>query len=174
MTGGKIQLDANEYNQTSCGPSIELIYNNDCCTSKSGCLNALLSGLADFFFVTIFPDSPTLGEYITERVSGMGFCQLSRNLNSHFTLDKAFDACPTAKGQVNNLGSAYAQVWWQARKANNANLVDFDKLFLRHLTQLETSDNFFSLLDKALQLDTKEFQSHFSNALKQATQDHGF
>jgi hypothetical protein len=133
-----------------------------CCSDSYGCSRAIASGVGDYFAAMIFPDQPTVGESWANRTQGLGFCNLSRDLNEARTRTAraAYDACSASgvAGETSTMGTVYASIWWQVRKNAEAmapaiGAIDIDTLFMKHLTVLNGEDNFSTAIVKIMQLD---------------------
>lgn len=160
----------------NCGPTESTIVPADCCRSQDGCSKAIISGAADYFVGLTFEEKPTLGEWLTQRESGLGFCGISRNLNSNLNLDLAttYNACVEAtnvRGQINLMGAWYASVWWRIRTQlkSQQDLRNFDALYMRHLSLIRPEDNFQTIFSKVLDLDKKYYGGAFSDDFKKVT-----
>ena len=181
LSNGAAQVASDDPNHSHCGPSEDQLYENDCCRN-SVCTNALTSGMADYLVGVIFSEAPilsppTLGEYPTNRASGLGHCGLSRNLTEVYTLYNAYHACKSAPAQIQNLGSVYGQIWWQAREEARKALQPsefekFDEFFLAHIEKLTNQDSDVTLLNKAQQIDTNKFQGKFFKYLNTTLATH--
>jgi hypothetical protein len=172
----QVNFNRNNYDldsqQIDCGPDGS-VYKKDCCSSKMGCSKAILSGISDYFVGMIFENNPTLGEYITQRSSGLGFCEISRDLNANLSLDlqAAYDACflpnlnSRVHGQINVMGSWYASIWWRVRAIlpTDSDRKSLDRLFMLHLQVVLPIDNFQSIFQKINELDKTNFNGNFSN-----------
>lgn len=145
-----------------------------CCTSVSGCSRAIASGVGDYFAAVIFPDRPVVGETWANRTQGLGFCNISRNLNDARTLtaSSVFNACASAgiSGEVSTMGTVYASIWWELRKAAAAERpvrgdADIDKLFMSHLAVLKGDDTFPSAYAKIMDLDETLFGGRYADLI---------
>jgi len=152
-----------------CGLSGGAVFENDCCTTVNGCSRALASGQADYLVALMFPENPTVGETWVNRSSGFRYCNMSRDLRRHAntTAAQAFAACTPfgASGQIYNMGTLYASIWFEIRKKLSADLPerlkDFDRLYMLHLAQLAGHDNFTTALSKIKQIDAAAFSMTF-------------
>lgn len=139
---------------------------NGCCTSQAGCARAIESGVGDYFVAMMFPDQPTVGETWVDSVTGLGFCNQSRDLRqaSTRTAQAAFDACGAGgTGEVATLGTIYASIWWEVRKAaGEAGSKDIDTLFMLHLSSLTGDDDFKTALEKIKSIDSQRFGGKYT------------
>lgn len=168
--GGVIDDLALDTNHADCGLNGAAVFQNDCCTTASGCSRALQSGAADYLVALVFPENPTLGETWVNRSSGLDYCSFSRDLRLHrnSTAQQAFGACTSrgASGQIYPMGTLYASMWFEIRKAVKAalpgRLNDFDRLYILHLAQLTGPDTFTTAITKIKAIDAAQFGSAFS------------
>lgn len=151
----------------ACAIDMGPTYDKGCCKTKNGCSRALAAGQADYFISLIFPDQPTLGETWVNRASGFKACEMTRDLRSHAssTADQLYANCATsgAAGQVYNMGTLYASIWYEIRKSlAETERNDFDKLFMQHVAQIRGSDTFATIKTKIKSIDASVFGGKFS------------
>lgn len=165
-----------------CGPTQDNQHPAGCCKSALGCSRAIQNGVSDYFVALVFLDSPGLGEYWTNRLEGLSFCGVSRNLNLSRDLNSetAFLACKEVgwsdsqnsfhgnSGVVEVMGGVYASIWWNVRAQVAAfgagRVADLDRLFMLHLRDIRPTDNFQTILtENILILDQKEFGGFFKD-----------
>ncbi len=145
----------------------------ECCSSNLGCARALESAAGDYFVHLIFPDRPGLGEAWINKATGIGFCNIARNLTLNKTLSasSAYSACASqsAAGEVHIMGTLYASIWWNIR--TNAELTksgsskDIDTLFMQHLNLLTADDDFKTVQAKILSVDDRLFAGSHKNTI---------
>lgn len=141
-----------------------------CCVSAAGCSRAIASGVGDYFAAMMFPQKPIVGEAWANRTQGLGFCNVARNLNDARTLTApgVYSACSSAglSGEVSTMGTVYASIWWEIRKAaasSNPTIgeAEIDMLFMSHLSELRGDETFASALTKVLNLETRLFGGRY-------------
>ncbi len=151
-SGGRLyNLPSKEDQHKMCGLDAK-----GCCSSRLGCARALASGAATYTTALMFPEKPVIGELGANRLAGVRLCgAMDRDLRTltSVTATSAFVACEARKGDVNILGSLYASIWWEIRKAFPAETYKVDHIFLRHLLQLTAEDTFLTAKEKVLGLD---------------------
>lgn len=149
-----------------------------CCKDANGCTAAIISGAADFMVAAYFGASGTrIGEGWKNDISGLRTCGLSRDpaAQSKLTRSQAHQACSSrgSSGNITTMGLLYASIWWEARlKASDT--LDFDKLFVRHLTEIRSDDTIATLKTKILSLDSSAFASRHSSNLNAEFTRRGF
>lgn len=148
-----------------------------CCATASGCARAIASGVGDYFAALIFPQRPIIGETWANNPNGIVTCGVDRNLATAGarTATAAFGACTPqgTAGDVSVMGTVYASIWWEARKAANAAAPgadkDIDTLFMQHLSLLTGDDDFKTAIQKIASVDQRLFAGKytplFANAL---------
>jgi hypothetical protein len=168
-TLGKIDDMGNDTHHMDCGPTGGETYQNDCCQTKDGCSRAVAAGASDYLVALMFPDAPTVGEYWANRGSGLGFCNISRDLrmNANLSASEAFGACRDfgVAGEIYNMGTLYASIWWEIRKQlkqDPAATLQFDQLYMRHLSALDGADTITTAVSKAKQIDARDFAGRFT------------
>lgn len=171
-TNGNIELKDSDTHHLDCGPENGPIFQKACCHSETGCSRAISAGASDYLTALMFPESPTLAEYLMNDPSGLNMCGQSRDLRlaSSLKVSDAFHACDAqgAQGEVYTMGTIYASIWWEIRKS----LVEseqrvFDRLYMRHLSMIDSEDDFRTLLQKIEQLDCSEFACRFSPSFRE-------
>lgn len=139
---------------------------NGCCASQIGCARAIESGVGDYFAAMIFPDQPTVGETWAGSVNGLGFCSQSRDLRTAggLSAQTAYNACGAAgAGEVTTMGTVYASIWWEVRKAAGENGArDIDTIFMQHLALLNGGDTFQTAKAKIRSVDARLFNGKYS------------
>ncbi len=145
-----------------CGITGYEVYKNDCCADRFGCSKAVTAGLSDYMVAAVFPKFPAVAESLGNNTQGMDFCGITRNASTNRSLlaGQAYAACSEAgrPGQVFAMGSFFASVWLNVReKVYSADLArgvrDLDRLYMVLLPELESSDDFLTVLDKIEVLD---------------------
>lgn len=75
------------------------------------------------------------------------------------------------------MGTLYASIWWDVRRqvilSPDLNLKDFNLLFLKHVSHIQSNDDFNSILDKIKKIDTQWFQGRYSVLFDQVYADKG-
>jgi len=161
-------------NLNSVSPTTHRLCQSDpvgCCQTRNGCARALLAGSSTYFVGVMFPDRPVVGEMAENRLAGARICSaVDRNLNTASTLtaDTAFNACATARGDVQAMGLVYASFWWDLRRSPQSSAEEIDRLYLEHLKILRGDDTFVSAKAKILQLNQTLFSGRYSNILDAA------
>ena len=176
-TSGLINAKGLNAHHESCLDQVD-----QCCTSAQGCSQAIISGIGDYLVAIMFPESPSIGQTWTNSIDGFGFCDYSRNLNSStqtFNATETYAACEAqgAPGQVNTMGSTYASAWFATRRRiqleNQSPVVDFDRLFFRHLAELRGTDTFSTALEKVIDLDQRITSGKFTARIQSEFQKYG-
>ncbi len=166
-TNGASEDLSQDTNHRDCGVTGGPVFLKDCCTARQGCSRAIASGQADYLVALMFPRNTTVGESWVNRASGFKMCEMSRDLRLHAntTAQQAFDTCgASASGQVLNMGTLYASIWFEIRQqVPDGQVADFDKLYMRHLSEVRGADTFATLLVKIKALDAAEFGGAFSS-----------
>lgn len=169
-TDGAINNLVGDSNHKSCG-----LNKLGCCVSELGCSKAIASGVGDYLAAVMFPDKLGIGEFVTNSMVGISYCGFSRNISSHSTASvmSAFNSCSiqSGVGQVNNMGSLYAAIWWQIR--NSADPVEIDILFMEHLKYLSAEHTFIDALSKALEADARLYNSKHMTMIRNEFQKKG-
>lgn len=130
--------------------SMETCTNNCFCTGVRGCIGGINEGQADFHFLMLFHDSTPLGETWANNINGINGRNVTRNQN--LTAQQAFSASSPG-GEVHNMGAFYAAVLWAIYTAPGVNKVEFEKIFMEHLTMLTGSADFKFARDRLLDAD---------------------
>lgn len=142
---------------------------NGCCKTSQGCAKAIASGAADYLSAVMFPQQTALGETWSNDIDGVSVCGISRNVakNKQLTAEAAFGACSSSaedkEGEVHNLGSVYASIWWEVRtQVDDSESADIDRLYTNHLPLLTGQDDFSTAFSKIQSLDQKLFAGKYS------------
>lgn len=153
-------------NTVTCTDSQSYSAPSSCCASASGCGSAIVSGASDYLASLMFLGGKTvIGDGWKNDPAGLSLCLTSRDpaSQSALTASTAYGRCTSraASGEIHVMGLVYASIWWEVRKSIS-NQSDFDKFFLRHLSQISGSDTFTTIKTKILNLDASEFASSYS------------
>jgi hypothetical protein len=141
--------------------------NFDCCLSSAGCSRAIASGQADYFVAMNFPDSPAFADGWTNNNSGKSICnsEAHRNLNQlmEMTFSEAYELCAESEqqGSIYAMGAVYSSLWWSIRNQVE-DRSKIDQLYMMHLREITGDDDFASVRDKIIALDTEQFDGQFS------------
>lgn len=141
-----------------------------CCRTVNGCSWAINEGQADYHAGILFPSNVNFLESFVNNPDGLNECGLSRNIDASkdLTADQAYNACNAQfRGEVHVTGRIYASVWWEVRKAAEAQepgkgADEVDVLFTNHLVALDASDTFVTAMDKVLAVDQALYQGKYS------------
>ena len=143
---------------------------NGCCKTSQGCAKAIASGAADYLTAVMFPRQTALGETWSNNIDGVNVCGISRNVanNKQLTAESAFGACSDGaedkEGEVHNLGSVYASIWWEVRtQVGDSESANIDRLYTNHLPLLNGQDDFSTAFSKIQSLDQKLFAGKYSS-----------
>lgn len=149
-----------------------------CCMGYEGCFKAINEGQADFHSVIIFESSPTIGEGVTNNLQrGLGLC-MDRDLEAirdRTALD-IYNACGPGSpfsGEIHNLGTFYASLWWILYTTQSVSKNEIIKLFVEHLPLVSTSDTFETVGAKIINLNRQMFNGKYSRTIKRIFKNKG-
>jgi len=158
---------------------------NVCCITRDGCSWAIGEGLADHHVAMLFFDVPALGETYMNRLDGLDTCGVPRNSlqNTNLTATQVYNSCgvninaPALNGEVHGVGSLYASIWYELKRAaraqGGADAVDIDRLFNEHLKVITGPDTFVTIYNKIRSIDTALFGGKFGARLQTEFQRRG-
>lgn len=181
-----------EKSGTTCSKSVHL------CGSPSsravrqtlGCQLAINEGLADFHYLMMFPDYPTLLETNFLSINGLASRNMKTSLQKkiyEFVPNSFCDVastpessgglspCSNALGQsgvtrnyseIHRLGAAYASILFSIYSNAETDKRAFEKTFLLHLQQISASTRFPESRDILLSIDEAIFKSKNSKIIK--------
>jgi hypothetical protein len=153
---------------TACGSELSPQHSTTCCKSSRGCARAIEVGVGAYFSALIFPNSLPFGEVIKNSQAGLSRCARDRSVNAwaDVTATAAHAACAGAQGDVISMGSIYASIWWEIRRQSGERAAEVETLFMRHLTEIESGDDFRSALDKAVLIDQARFGGRSTSLIR--------
>lgn len=162
---GEIKNYNQDVSHRSCGGDPK-----GCCTSKTGCSSAIVSGSADYFTASFFPDAPSISNAWSKNIEGQDVCGVPRSMTDAKSLlaPSAFEKCgDDLTGQVHLLGLLYASIWWEVRnqivELKTGEVPYVDRLFFAHLKELRGHHNFTDALKIILSLDQNLYKGRFSH-----------
>lgn len=168
MGHANLQYAVGGYQAISPPSSLEYCTNNCFCRTAAGCIGGINEGQADFHFLMLFHDSPPMGETWANNPNGLSGRNVTRNLN--MTAQQAFN---NFNGEVHDMGAFYAAVLWTIYTTPGVNKVEFEKIFMEHLTMLTGSATFKTARDRLLDSDklifppNGKYQAIITNAFAQ-------
>lgn len=152
LSRGKVFDSQNSAQHNSCGMS-----NKGCCTTASGCSNALASSFGDYLAGIMFPNQPVLGETVADLPSGQSVCGMNRDLQA-LSSSSEVAIFSTCGGNITLEGSWYASLWWSIRTQAEANQPgasqDIDILFFDHAQSWTATSTFNDAKQAAITLAT--------------------
>lgn len=141
---------------------------NICCTDSNGCAGALDEGAADVLAQIMFPDSPSIGNALSNTSEGMDSLGISRNVDieKDLTALEAYNAPGKMgfgkyNGEIHTLGIAYSSAWrlaWLAAEDEGTER-EIEEIFLEHLSAMTGNDTFVTMLEKILLIDETFYAS---------------
>ena len=142
------------------------------CEFMDGCAEAINEGQADFNVSMIFPgayysfesdikreiENPGMGRLFFD---DLGNCFIRRHprYNKEITVEEAFNCQlqgDNRKGEVHDMGTVYASIWWEIYNHPGTSKKDIATLFSEHLPLTSNDDTFktvgLKIAEKALEL----------------------
>jgi hypothetical protein len=141
-------LDTNIFNDTN-SQVCSATDKNYCCKSTLGCQRAINEGQADFHYLMMFPDYPTILEAESNSLLGP---IANRNMNHIF--EGNYGISTIGSLEIHNLGAVFAATLFAIYKNPNTNKRLFEKTFVELLKVIVASDNFANILDHLLAIDS--------------------
>lgn len=159
----------------------ETKWDERCCSDRLGCAAAINEGQADFtaallFFDPLNPAEVPLEETLTNSMLGLLNCNrtdfprnplaLTDQSSPFFSAQGAFEGCQTDhRGEIHALGTFYASLWWNVRRRAAADSQegqrDVETLFFEHLSMLNGTDTFESVLNIIKAIDSTYFGNRY-------------
>ena len=152
---------------------------HQCCLSEKGCLFAINEGQADFHTSLLFSDQTQIGEFVVNKLEGIGSCASTSPLrdpqaNKSLTASKAFNSCEkdlNGKGEIHVMGILYNSIWWEIYNHPDVNKKEIVILFSEHLPLLTYKDNFETagrkIVNLARQLYRGNKGQNYANIIRQ-------
>ncbi len=135
----------------------------DSCLRYEGCIGAIHEGQADFHAALIFSHSPAIGETFFNSMDGL----TGRNLlqNSNLTAQAAF---AMEGGEIHQLGAVYASILWEIYSSSDVIKLEFEKIFVQHLSNLDQSSDFFTGKQALLAQDLAMYDGKYQQTIMDA------
>jgi hypothetical protein len=141
-------LDTNIFNDSNSG-YCSATNHNLCCNSNIGCQRAINEGQADFHYLMMFPDYPTILEAESNSLLGS-----IANRNMNHIIDNNYGITTIGSLEIHNLGAVFAATLYAIYINPNTNKRLFEKTFMELLKVVVASDTFADILDHLLSIDS--------------------
>lgn len=140
------------------------------CRTEQGCITAINEGQADFHAIMLFPDRVGIGETWLNAVDGIP----QRNVQklSAMSLTEFYNLSGI-KGEVHDLGAAYASILYAIYTSPQMLQSDFEKLFSLHLQKMTSRTRFPEARDILLSDDLAFFNGKYASTIRNAFASRG-
>jgi hypothetical protein len=157
------------------------------CKTEDGCVGAIEEGLADFYFMMVFPENVSVGEMIRNQVDpfnlhpdNIGAPRGVSHLNN-LTVSEAYDLSAEAvfttnfedkkitniRGEIHDMGAVFASLLWSVYAHPETDKRAWEKTYFTLLPRITGSSTFSSVYANLIKIDHNDHNSTNSKFIEE-------
>lgn len=135
------------------------------CRTEQGCITAINEGQADFHSILLFPERVAIGETWLNNVDGLPSRHVQKVSKMSLT---EFYNLSSQKGEVHDMGAAYASILYSIYTHPSVVKAEFEKLFSLHLQKMTSRTRFPEARDILIADDLAFFAGKYASVIREA------